>query len=122
MKQEPELKLEEIYKSIAEDFFDEFSAYPKQHEQFKELIANMTWKPIASAPAEQWLEVCGDSQMTSPPHFIAVAMKMMEYRPLDPWRDVTQSALSDNGWKPVFWRKLQPIPNLVIANLPKAKP
>lgn len=64
-------------------------------------------------PNNVWVEVIGPSLMLgSPKHFLAIAKHWPEYSPLNPWRDRTNSALSDNGWVPTHWRHLQPVPDV----------
>ena len=71
---------------------------------------NRHWQPIATAHDETWVEVCGDSNMLYPEYFIAVARKATRFKPLEPWEDVSQNCLSEQGWTPLFWRPLQPTP------------
>lgn len=42
------------------------------------------------------------------PHDIAIVSGFYdpEWRPLDPWRDCTGDALSDHGWVPQYWARL----------------
>jgi hypothetical protein len=76
-------------------------------------IRNLEWHPIATAPEATWIEVIGNCQMIGEPsHFIHIAKKDPTYRPLDPWRDRQNYPLSDSGYVPVYWRKLQPVPKV----------
>lgn len=64
------------------------------------------WRSIleGAPPRNVVLEVCGDSGMITNRVFLALAYHDANYRPLDPWRDIQGSALSDQGWIPTFWR------------------
>jgi hypothetical protein len=70
------------------------------------------WQPISSAPRNEWIEVCGDSGMNSPQHFITLAIHDANYRPLEPWRNVQLDALRDFGWIPLFWRRASSVPQV----------
>ncbi len=66
----------------------------------------MTWRPIASVPKKRLVLVRGASGMGRNSTFYVAAYFDDEYRPLDPWRMVDNSALSDFGWVPVEWMEL----------------
>lgn len=67
------------------------------------------WKPIATAPqsgfgkSRRYVLVRGPSQVSDTEHFVVKAYHDAEYRPIDPWRMVDHSAVSDFGWIPTEW-------------------
>ena len=65
-----------------------------------------SWKPISSAPRKRLVLVRGNSHMSTHRTFYVAAYHDEEYRPLDPWRMVDNSSLSDFGWKPTEWMEL----------------
>lgn len=74
------------------------------------MSTDRSWQPIATAPANQWVDVRGTHGMETkmrPKMFMCIACKMVDYRPLNPWRDLQNDALSDYGWEPLEWRKLE---------------
>lgn len=84
-----------------------------EYKEFLWTKNNAEWQPIASAPNETWVEVIGNCRMVGKPrHFLAIAKRMVKYRPLNPWRDRQLAALDDHGWTPTHWRALQPVPDV----------
>lgn len=84
----------------------------REVEKRQKSSGDAIWQPIATAPKDEWIEVCGDSGYSTVDHFIAVARHNATYRPLNPWRNVQNDALSDCGWTPLFWRKLSSVPQV----------
>jgi hypothetical protein len=71
------------------------------------------WQPIKTAPRNEWVEVCGDSGVSTIPHFLTLARRYdVKYLSLDPWRDVQNETLSDRGWVPQFWRQPSTFPKV----------
>ena len=72
------------------------------------------WHKVGAVPHphNMLLEVCGASGMIKNKHFLCYASYLSDYRPLNPWRDVKLSALSDYGWVPLFWRMPRPLPEM----------
>lgn len=70
------------------------------------------WRPIATAPrsagspAVHCVLVRGPSQMRGVKHFVVLAYHDDHYRPLDPWRLIDNSALSDFSWVPEEWMEI----------------
>ena len=75
------------------------------------------WHPCARIadelpPENTLVEVCGKSGMSKNLYFLTYALHMPTYRPLEPWRDIQLNALQDCGWKPLFWRFPEPLPEM----------
>jgi hypothetical protein len=77
----------------------------------REARAASAWKPISTAPKSGigkrvYILVRGPSGMQDTRHFVVSAYHDSHYRPLDPWRMIDNSALSDFGWEPTEWMEI----------------
>lgn len=73
------------------------------------VMEDRQWEPIATAPNNKLVEVCGWSGYTTHRHFLALAIRNPEYRG-DSWLDVQNDRLSDCGWEPTHWRHVGRFP------------